>query len=105
MYIESIQHTAWHMAYRQQMVAIIVSTSINLSHPWCVKDTDQAAITQMPIYYSQEKVFSACVTTQAVVQWHQDIAHPGSQCAVTLPFSAHGVIPWSQKTVAALIIA
>lgn len=37
--------SAWHMAYIQQMVAIIINTSINLSHPWCVKDTDQAAIT------------------------------------------------------------
>lgn len=50
------------------------------------------------------EMFSACVTIQAVY-WHQGIAHPGSQCAVTLPFSTHGVIPRSQKTAAALIIA
>ena len=29
------------------MVAIIVNTSVNLSHPWCVKDIDQAAITSV----------------------------------------------------------
>ena len=92
------------MAYTQQMVAVIINTSIK-SHPWCVKNTDQAATTQTTKYYSYENVFSACVTIQAVVQWHRGIVPPGSQSTETLPFSTHGVIQWSQKTAAALIIA